>query len=491
MPPDTEPKDCPPRPKRFPRIIVAVFLLVMAAALLAWWYNRQGLSAWQKYKAELEARGEILDWRAWLPPLPPPDDQNFAATPVLEAVAVRSRIDQAIEARFGALPIQKVLGWGGDAENGQLTDFDAFQAELRQQPGAAATFPPLPRDPAEDVLSALEPMAAELEEIRNAAMRPHSQVKLNFPDPISAEMPNFVILRELAQMFDLQAKADLRLGRTEDAFADVRTICRLGDAGGTAPNLVSGMIQVTIYGLVIESFWEGWVTGRWSDEQLEQFQDLFPRTNLLVVYDRAWRGERARFNYMIETMPGQIAKTLQVGASRLESLLANLLHFGNYAERNQLVYNRLLDEFVLANHDAAEQRVFSRQWTTNSARLNREIQRARFMAPIAASTVPYNLRAGQVMTRNQTFLNLAIVACALERYRRANGEYPQSLEGLVPVFAKSLPHDLVTGQPLKYRRTEDGKFLLYSVGWNETDDGGVRSKDREKGDWVWPVKVKR
>jgi hypothetical protein len=42
-----------------------------------------------------------------------------------------------------------------------------------------------------------------------------------------------------------------------------------------------------------------------------------------------------------------------------------------------------------------------------------------------------------------------------------------------------------------YRLTDDGGFLLYSVGWNETDDGGVTARksdgqaDIEQGDWVW------
>jgi len=54
---------------------------------------------------------------------------------------------------------------------------------------------------------------------------------------------------------------------------------------------------------------------------------------------------------------------------------------------------------------------------------------------------------------------------------------------------------------LKYQRNGDGRFLLYSVGWNEKDDGGqvvrhggstsggegsTRGVDITKGDWVWP-----
>jgi hypothetical protein len=65
----------------------------------------------------------------------------------------------------------------------------------------------------------------------------------------------------------------------------------------------------------------------------------------------------------------------------------------------------------------------------------------------------------------------------------------------VPQFIATIPHDLIGGQPLHYRRTDDGKFLLYSIGWNEKDDGGQQKSHRgypytddySKGDWVWPV----
>jgi hypothetical protein len=59
-----------------------------------------------------------------------------------------------------------------------------------------------------------------------------------------------------------------------------------------------------------------------------------------------------------------------------------------------------------------------------------------------------------------------------------------------------VPHDVINGQPLHYRRTDDGRFELYSVGWNETDDGGTLGRDRNgrldlsQGDWAWPEAVK-
>ena len=94
----------------------------------------------------------------------------------------------------------------------------------------------------------------------------------------------------------------------------------------------------------------------------------------------------------------------------------------------------------------------------------------------------------------QADVDLARVGCALERYRLAHaGQYPESLDALAPQFIDPLPHDIINGGPLHYRRTDDGRFVLYSVGWNETDDGGqiavnkAGRREIDKGDWVWPA----
>jgi hypothetical protein len=92
----------------------------------------------------------------------------------------------------------------------------------------------------------------------------------------------------------------------------------------------------------------------------------------------------------------------------------------------------------------------------------------------------------------QSSMDLARVGCALERYRLAHGQYPVSLAALEPQFIAQVPHDIINGQPLHYRLKPEGLFILYSVGWNETDDGGVVVIDKkpgrvnwQQGDWVW------
>jgi hypothetical protein len=115
---------------------------------------------------------------------------------------------------------------------------------------------------------------------------------------------------------------------------------------------------------------------------------------------------------------------------------------------------------------------------------------------LSAIAIPAYQEATQVLAYNQALANEAQIVCALERYHLAHGEYPATLDTLAPQFIEKIPHDIIGGQPLRYRRTEDGKFLLYSVGWNETDDAGQvafkkdGSFDREEGDWVWQYPVR-
>jgi hypothetical protein len=95
----------------------------------------------------------------------------------------------------------------------------------------------------------------------------------------------------------------------------------------------------------------------------------------------------------------------------------------------------------------------------------------------------------------QVRIDEARIACGLERYRLVHHVYPASLESLVPEFIDELPHDMMNGNPYHYRLNNNGTFLLYSVGWNQTDDDGKvvfkkdapKEIDYEQGDWVWPT----
>ena len=88
--------------------------------------------------------------------------------------------------------------------------------------------------------------------------------------------------------------------------------------------------------------------------------------------------------------------------------------------------------------------------------------------------------------------DLAATACAVLRYRLANGVLPSSLEELLPQIMDALPVDPFRedGGPVSFRQDDAGAFRIYSWSYNRKDDNGDIDKDRNgwrDGDWVFPV----
>ncbi|MBI5724350.1 MAG: hypothetical protein HZA50_10365 [Planctomycetes bacterium] len=75
---------------------------------------------------------------------------------------------------------------------------------------------------------------------------------------------------------------------------------------------------------------------------------------------------------------------------------------------------------------------------------------------------------------------LAETTLAMAAYKADNGNWPETLEKLVPKYLPAVPNDPFVDQPLKYRKDEKG-WVLYSVGENMKDDGGKKTEDPAAG----------
>jgi len=87
--------------------------------------------------------------------------------------------------------------------------------------------------------------------------------------------------------------------------------------------------------------------------------------------------------------------------------------------------------------------------------------------------------------KTQASIHNMRTAIALERHHLKYGKYPPTLGELVPGFLPEPLDDVITGEPLQYRIKADGTPLIYSIGYNETDDNGRPHRTTEKGDWAW------
>lgn len=480
-----------------------LLVLTSLATLIALFYAVEGLRGmrvWRQTKADLEAKGERFDWKSLAPPAVP-DAENFAMTPLLAPLfdlvpvpnprpgeATAKPRDQAAHDRIANL---KFTGHNpppyGNWRLGQPIDLAAWQSHL-----ASTTNTTTP--PAAAILHALAPFDPEMNELRLAARRPHSQFHVRYEDNFAALLPHLSVLRRFSQLATLHCQARLALGKTDDALDDLRLAFRLADAIAAEPVLISGLVQIAILENALQPVWEGLSRRQWSDAQLVALDKQLASPDLIAAYRRAIRGEQAFSIHTIDFIrdnPRQGGLLFGGSPGDVPTGLAVLIPSG-WLEQNKAFIVNLHQEYSLPVFDPGKRlfrfdiydRAKGYDLASNSRHPYRILGRLLF---------PSILGTCEKFASTQTALDLARVACALERHRLKHGTFPESTAALVPDFLPQLPADLMSGNPLPYRRHPDGNFLLYSVGLNKTDDHGrvVPTTDKppradpKAGDWVW------
>ena len=86
----------------------------------------------------------------------------------------------------------------------------------------------------------------------------------------------------------------------------------------------------------------------------------------------------------------------------------------------------------------------------------------------------------QAYIKREAYRSTALTGVAVERYRLAHGDLPESLAQLVPTCIDEVPIDPYGGEPLLYRRLDPG-FVVYSIGINGKDDGGEERASPKRG----------
>lgn len=473
---------------------VCLFAAACLVTLIALFYteeNWRGRHVWEKHKRTQEARGERLSFIELAPP-PVPDDQNFAMTPLLKPLFPRPG-DYGVQLRqrlelCGTEPAGKKPGFG-DWMRARPIDLQAWRECLRTT----------------NILQTLTKFDSELDEINTASRRPYARFPLRYEDGFAVWLPHLPKLRQLARLYELRTCAEIAEGQPDRAAMDVETILRLADSLKDGPLLISELVRIDVLQLGVQPIWEGLCRHQWSDSQLATFQNKLQRIDFLSGCLRALQGNRASLNDFIERgiedrrtlfLVGVSIDDYSGGTNEPPPLLRASIELmpRGWLYQNMLSADRYYQEHLFAVVDLAERRISPQKERAAAQRIE-DLGRHYAAYPynffvLTAVSSWFNWTA---FAKAQTAVDEANIACALERYRLAHGELPDRLDALTPQFITKLPHDVIDGQPLKYHRTGDDQFVLYSVGWNETDEGGVvalssrfrRMQDEEPLDWVW------
>ena len=543
------------------RCLLGLAALLILVLLFCAEENWRGRRAWENYRREWEAKGGHFDFASFVPP-PVPDEQNFALTPIVascysrvmdrsghrkepEDTNVVNRLAMNLDRQNFPASTNMLLGsW----QNARLTDLEAWQNYYRTMfvtnfsddmmmqtdmmmrrhmpPAETAlteeskgvgtniekVFPLATNEfsiarqaqsPAADVLLALNKFDPAIEELRQAGRLPHSRFPLDYAtnNPGAMMFPHYASLVSSASVLRLRAIAELNCGQAKNALADVQLILYLAGSIRNEPLTWSLRVRMTIVDCAIQPIWEGLARHQWSEKELFALERELAGLDATSDYSLALRSHRAwnlkSLDYLrTERMANSI--TCMCGDTMFWPTLAYRLSPGGWFYMNKVIAARIFQTALPTGNELGK-KILSPDIGRRVHEFEK-LERSPHLIPDnwALSFIPPLEREAQNCARTQASVDLAQVACALERYRLANGDFPESLDTLAPTFIQKVPHDIINGQPWHYHRTEAGNFLLYSVGWNEKDDGGEPGSGgpfayfnlNYNGDWVWRYPAK-
>lgn len=472
------------------RLLQAMAALVVLMALFFYgeenWRTKR---AWENYRREWEAKGERFDFASFVPP-PVADGRNFALTPIVatsyeymldknghELKPHRTNVVERLMMEVYHYPpgdiVSRIEPTNGDWRIGKMCDLRSWQMYYRTpftnifwfkvglggywkpvtNPGSILTndfpFPPTPKSPAADVLFALSKYDSNTEELRAASRLPDSRFPLNYDAklPYAVYLMHLAPLKQCAEVLRLRAVAELQNEQTDKAMVDVKLSLRLIDSIRNEPNWMSLQTRIDMVNLIIQPIWEGLAEHKWSDAQLAELDQKLSELDFLTDYEFAARGERAAaleaIDYMrrhrsfdllvggfksFSDLPEPTIEVLKAIAKRVVFQLApssvfnqNELNFARTFQQSLLpavnVEKRTVSPEMAAKFAAVVGK-WDEHWSPNN-------QLAYNLLP----TLGYELRK---FVYAQCSVDMARVACALERYRLAHDEYPEKLDSLAP-----------------------------------------------------------
>lgn len=459
-------------------ISVVLALLLVFLPLVYFTYN--GAKVWRETFNELRDRGEpmtLADFECRAVP----DAENFAAAQILAEA-----LTEPDETKRRVAALQRFTV-SGSPENAELRKFALTVDE---------EFDGSDREAARLVLAEIEKESALIEEIRDAASRPGTQWYPDLSAALAIPKRHMTALIPIARTLTTKALAHLVLGETEQAFEEVNFILHLAERAQRGDLFLLLLVEHALLLCAFDVIAEGIHRHAWNDAQLQVFQKELERFDLERDFITSMRGERFQFlQTLTQTSFGDEIQDLFNGLPQSLSwwgdrakgrfftppgwFYEDWAYFCRWIQAVIDAFSPLRPETpdlinaAFEELDGLERSAFTRAKYLFSRRALTSLDSNVWRAAYGACLVD-QMR----------------IACALERHRLKFGQVPEELELLVPEFLEELPMDPMSGENYRYRIEPDGSWALYSVGWNQRDDGGKSPEARtganlKSYDWSW------
>jgi hypothetical protein len=320
------------------------------------------------------------------------------------------------------------------------------------------------------VRSFVDADAEALRLVRQAARMPAYRSDTDWRYRDASWMRRLSKYREFARQLKYKARIDLVDGKVGEAAETCVDALRMASHVGSEPDLICFLVETGCRAIALSEL-EQVVAATREPEELRHIMRLLdetrPRTSLKsdLVYSRA-RDIRMYDDLRVGTYPKEeyLSGVACPAWAKRQPLYSWLLYYdeaaflqaaADYVDLSDKSYHEIGDEL---------QQIKSRKY---------HLPWGWPMLLVAAEAVyEHPLQTAAAARMRHEVLETAV---AIKLYHAKHGEYPESLSDLTPDILPKVPVDEFTGKPLIYGR-KGASFVVYSVGRDLTDDGGMKQK---------------
>ena len=493
--PETAPLDSRERKPRRLWLIILIGCVALVLLFACWllFERHRAKSALAKYEKELLAKGEKFTFAELIPPFP--EGENAAVEFVrlsksLQAgstLTLNSPPSMKLVAPGKSLVIVKQAGWSAAGTRKAFT-WDDASADLKKN-------------------------ADTLAQLREILRSPILRSVINYRG-YSTLLPHLASSKTAAQWLSASSLYNLHSGNITEAIDEIESIVLINQVSADEPILISQLVRIAIATIAVGNCWPILQDNKVSEEQLARLQKILHDIDLASSMAQAFRGERL--------MGRDAIHRLRSTETDFQKAIDAFSAVSEDAEESSAIENLPYNDEI---RDVIRAAIIVPMWRfvwsyEDERRLLEEVQalvEATLAAKAQRSASPVNIAAKRIQDRRGQSWNymatdlfvgaiangplrafrfhaqneLTITATALKRYYLRHGKYPRNLDELVPGFLATHPVDWMDGQKLRYR-PEGDSFVLWSVGDNGTDDGGIPDQTEPYNflngpDIVWPL----
>ena len=347
--------------------------------------------------------------------------------------------------------------------------------------------------------------------IEEAAMMPYCQFVINYEKIYLGQFTHLAEMRGVTRMIGAKMLLKADQGDIESALETAYIGLLIGHSLENEPILISQLLRFACINLIYKSMKDAIgdeiPPENISRKLIKELESFLDTTSFLKSLHR-----EAIFiglhNFKFKQIERTSERIFGIRLSFLEwfrNLLAtdNIMRLGMSRKdyffsrfRSNILYRPLLKREKLYYLSAINKIIEIGNKPYSQINVEMEMLLKSFLKPkIHLSAIRTILSSYKHMVCLQAETEIRRVGLALKVYKSKHQQYPDSLKFLSPEILTKIPKDPFTNQYLIYKKAKDG-FILYSLGTNMKDDGGIPRfcgkaktdadrKARKDNDIVW------